>query len=186
MTLSRCAWVTEDPLYIAYHDEEWGVPKHDDRLLFEMLTLEGAQAGLSWLTILKRREGYRAAFDNFEPLRVAAYDEARVQALLQDTRIIRNQAKIRSTVQNARAFCEVQAQFGTFAAYLWGFVDGKPIVNHFRTHAELPTRTPISDALSKDLKRRGFTFVGSTMCYALMQSCGLVNDHLVTCFKRTG
>lgn len=186
MTRSRCGWVTNDPLYLAYHDEEWGVPKHDDRTLFEMLTLEGAQAGLSWLTILKRREGYRAAFDHFVPSLVATYDEARIQALMQDTRIIRNQAKIRSAVQNARAFCAVQAQFGTFAAYLWGFVDGAPIVNHYRTLAEVPDHTPISDVMSKDLKKRGFSFVGSTICYALMQSCGLVDDHLTTCFKRTG
>lgn len=186
MTLSRCTWVTQDPLYLAYHDEEWGIPKHDDRMLFEMILLEGAQAGLSWLTILKRREGYRIAFDNFVPSIVATYDEARVQALMQDVGIIRNQAKIRSAIQNARAFCEVQSQFGTFDAYLWGFVGGAPKVSHYHTLSAVPAHTPESDTMSKDLKKRGFSFVGSTICYALMQSCGLVDDHLTSCYKRTG
>lgn len=183
MTIARCEWAGSDPLYIAYHDEEWGVPVHDDRRWFEMLTLEGAQAGLSWITVLRRRSAYRAAFDGFDPQVVARYDEAKVAALLADARLIRNQAKMRSAVANARAFLEVQAAFGSFDAYIWRFVGGQPKLNCFRTQADVPAETPESRALSKDLQQRGFSFVGPTICYALMQACGLVNDHTAACFK---
>ncbi|NJB68337.1 DNA-3-methyladenine glycosylase I [Desulfobaculum xiamenense] len=166
-----------------YHDEEWGVPVHDDRRHFEFLVLEGAQAGLSWLTILKRREGYREVFAGFDPQAVAQFDEAHMEALAADSRIIRNRAKIRAAVGNARAFLAVQAEYGSFDAYLWGFVDGRPIVNAWRTQAELPAQTPLSETISKDLKRRGFRFVGPTVMYAHMQAVGLVNDHLVSCFR---
>ncbi|HSN99073.1 MAG TPA: DNA-3-methyladenine glycosylase I [Candidatus Nanopelagicales bacterium] len=179
----RCAWVTDDPLYLAYHDTEWGVPQHDDRHLFEMLTLEGAQAGLSWLTVLKKRESYRNAFAGFDPAQVARFSPAKVEALLQDPGIIRNRLKVQSTITNAQRFLEVQAEHGTFDAYLWRFVDGRPILNRFRSMAEVPAKTPISDALSKDLARRGFKFVGSTILYALMQAVGMVNDHLTGCFR---
>jgi DNA-3-methyladenine glycosylase I len=168
---------------IAHHDQEWGVPLHDDRALFEFLILEGAQAGLSWETILRKRPAYRAAFDNFDPTLVSRYDDAKVQALLADPGIVRNRAKIAAAVRNARAFLAVQAEFGSFDAYLWRFVGGRPIVNAWRSLAEVPARTSESDALSKDLQRRGFSFVGSTICYAFMQSCGLVNDHVVHCFR---
>lgn len=181
--MNRCAWVTDDPLYIAYHDEEWGVPVHDDRHLFEMLTLEGAQAGLSWITVLRRREGYRAAFDNFDVEKVAAYDEAKIQSLLNDPGIIRNKLKVRGTVQNAQAFLRVQAEFGSFDAYLWRFVGGAPIQNAWATLSDVPAETDESRALSKDLKKRGFTFVGPTICYAFMQACGMVNDHTTDCFR---
>lgn len=183
MTVTRCEWAGTDPLYVAYHDEHWGVPVHDDRLLFEMLTLEGAQAGLSWITILRRREGYRAAFDNFDPQAVARYDDAKAAALLADARIIRNRAKIHSTITNAQAFLAVQAEFGSFDAYIWQFVGGQPKINCFQTLADIPAETPESRALSKDLLKRGFRFVGPTICYALMQACGLVNDHAAACFK---
>jgi DNA-3-methyladenine glycosylase I len=179
----RCAWAGTDPLYVAYHDEEWGVPLHDDRKLFEMLILEGAQAGLSWITILRRREGYRQAFDGFDPAVVAEYGEERIAELLQDTGIIRNRQKVRSAVNNAQRFLEVQAEFGSFDAYIWGFVDGKPIQNAWRGMGDIPARTPLSDAVSKDLVKRGFNFVGSTIVYAHMQATGMVNDHVVDCFR---
>jgi DNA-3-methyladenine glycosylase I len=181
--VARCGWANSDPVYMRYHDEDWGTPVHDDRKWFEMVSLEGAQAGLSWITILKRREAYLTAFDNFEPRIVAQYDEARIATLLNNAGIIRNQLKIRSVVKNAQAFLKVQAEFGTFDAYIWRFVNGEPIINCFAALAEVPPKTPVSDVLSKDLRKRGFTFVGSTICYALMQSCGLVNDHVQTCFR---
>ena len=179
----RCGWCTREPLYVRYHDEEWGVPVHDDRRLFEFLMLEEAQVGLSWLTILKRRAGYRKAFCDFVPEEVARLGEADVRRLVQDAGIIRNQAKIRAAIGNARAFLEVQGAFGSFAAYSWRFVDGAPIVNHWRDLSEIPATTPGSDVFSKDLKRRGFRLVGSTVVYAHMQAVGMVNDHLVTCFR---
>jgi DNA-3-methyladenine glycosylase I len=177
----RCDWAGKEPIYVAYHDEEWGVPVFDDRKLFEFLVLEGAQAGLSWLTILRKREGYRRLFAQFDAGKVARFDAKKLALLLEDAGIVRNQAKVKSAVNNARAFLEVQAEFGSFAAYQWGFVDGRPIQNEFRSLAEIPPRTELSDALSKDLKRRGFNFVGSTIVYAHMQAVGMVNDHLVTC-----
>jgi DNA-3-methyladenine glycosylase I len=183
MDNNRCEWSGSDPLYQAYHDNFWGEPVHDDRTLFEMLTLEGAQAGLSWITILKRQEGYRAAFDHFDPEVVAGYSAERVAALMADSRIIRNRAKIESTIGNARAFLEVQAVFGSFDAYIWRIVDGAPKVNCFQTIADIPAQTPESQAMSKDLLKRGFKFVGPTICYAYMQACGLVNDHTAQCFK---
>lgn len=179
----RCTWAGTEPLYVAYHDEEWGVPVHDDRKLFEMLILEGAQAGLSWITILKRREGYRRAFDGFDPNVVAAYGDEKIAELLQDVGIIRNRQKVHSAVNNARRFLDVQAEFGSFDAYLWKFVDGQPI-QHARTGmGDIPAKTPLSDAISKDLVKRGFNFVGSTIMYAHMQATGMVNDHIVTCFR---
>jgi DNA-3-methyladenine glycosylase I len=168
---------------MAYHDEEWGVPVHDDRILFEFLILEGAQAGLSWSTILKKRPNYRLAFDNFDPAVVAGYSDQKVAELLQDPGIVRNRLKINAAVQNARAFLAIQQEFGSFEAYLWGFVGGKPVRNSWSSLAEIPAHTPLSDALSKDLLRRGFKFVGSTICYAFMQAVGLVNDHTVNCFR---
>ena len=180
----RCEWVPEsEPLYVAYHDDEWGVPEHDDRRLFELLTLEGAQAGLAWITILRKREGYRRAFAGFDPAAVAAFDEARVEELLQDPGIVRNRLKVESTVANARAVLGVQEELGSLDAYLWQFVGGEPRVNGWRTLAELPAETAESKAMSKDLKRRGFRFVGPTVCYAFMQAAGLVNDHVVGCFR---
>lgn len=178
----RCPW-SADELYHRYHDEEWGVPVHDDRVLFEFLILEGAQAGLSWRTILNKRENYRKAFDQFDPEKVARYNEAKIAKLLSNEGIIRNRLKIRSAVQNARAFLKVQDEFGTFDAYSWRFVDGKPIINYRKSIKEVPARTAVSDALSKDLLKRGFKFVGSTICYAHMQAVGMVNDHLVSCFR---
>jgi len=180
--LSRCAWATTESS-IRYHDTEWGVPVHDDRLLFEFLILEGAQAGLSWQTILNKRENYREAFANFEPEKVARFSEKKAAQLLQNPGIVRNRLKIASTITNAKAFLKVQEEFDSFDAYLWRFVDGKPIVNHRKSLKELPARTDVSDALSKDLLKRGFKFVGSTICYANMQAIGMVNDHLVTCFR---
>ena len=182
-SLPRCGWATSDPLYIAYHDEEWGVPLHDDRRLFEALVLGGAQAGLSWRTILKRREGYRRAFAHFDPEAVARYGPAEVERLLGDPGIIRNRLKVESAIRNAQAVLGLRDEFGTFDAYLWGHVDGAPVVNRWRSIKEVPARTMLSDALSKDLGRRGFSFVGSTICYATLQAAGLVNDHLVTCFR---
>lgn len=179
----RCGWVSTDPLYIAYHDTEWGVPVFDDRKLFEFLILEGAQAGLSWLTVLKKRENYRKAFSNFDPVKVASFSEEKIQSLLYDPGIIRNQLKIRSAVTNAAAFLKIQEEFGSFADYSWRFVGGKPIVNCFKSLKEVPGRTPESDAFSKDLKKRGFKFVGSTIIYAHMQAIGMVNDHIVDCFR---
>jgi len=179
----RCAWVGSDPLYVAYHDEEWGVPVHDDRTLFEFLILEGAQAGLSWSTILKKRENYRAAFDNFDPAKVAAYGDNKAAALLADPGIVRNRLKVNAAIRNARAFLDVQAEFGSFDAYIWRFVDGRPRQNAWRSLSEIPAETDQARAMSKDLQRRGFTFVGPTICYAFMQAVGLVNDHTVDCFR---
>lgn len=180
----RCAWPGTDPLYVAYHDEEWGVPVHDDRLLFEFLVLEGAQAGLSWITVLRKRDTYRRAFGGFDPEKVARYDKRKVATLMIDAGIVRNRAKIESAIKNARAFLSVQEEFGSFDAYQWRFVDGRPIQNRWRTMAEVPARTAESDALSKDLKQRGFSFVGSTIMYAHMQAVGMVNDHIGGCFRR--
>jgi DNA-3-methyladenine glycosylase I len=184
MTKKRCAWSEGSfDAYVAYHDDEWGIPVHDDRTLFEFLILEGAQAGLSWATILKRREGYLQAFSNFDVQQVAKYDEKKVEELLLDTGIIRNKLKVRGTVTNARLFLEVQKEFGSFSKYLWSFVNHQPIINHWKSMSEVPVTTPESDAISKDLKKRGFKFVGSTIMYAYMQACGLVNDHTVDCFR---
>lgn len=182
--IRRCGWSTTDPLYIEYHDREWGVPLHDDRRLFEFLVLEGAQAGLSWLTILKRRQGYRKAFDAFDPRKVAGYDASKVRRLLSDRGIIRNRLKIGSAINNARAFLKVQEEFGSFDRYIWDFVGGKPVVNRFRALPEIPARTALSDRISADLRGRGFSFVGSTIVYAHLQATGMVNDHLVGCFRR--
>jgi len=181
--LIRCPWASNE-LSSRYHDEEWGVPSHDDRNLFEFLILEGAQAGLSWDTILRKRENYRAAFDGFEPERIAAYDRRKVQALLRDPGIVRNRLKIAAAVQNAQAFQKIQAEFGSFDRYIWQFVGGKPLLNAWRFAKQVPASTPQSDAMSKDLKKRGFTFVGTTICYAFMQAVGMVNDHLTSCFRR--
>lgn len=182
--MKTCDWVPLDnPLYVKYHDCEWGVPVHDDRLWFEFLLLEGAQAGLSWLTVLKKRENYRKLFDGFDPVKVSLYDDAKVASLMQDPGIIRNQLKIRSAIKNARAFLDVQDVFGSFDAYIWNFVDGRPKINAWKKTSEIPARTQVSDAMSKDLKGRGFNFVGSTICYAHMQATGMVNDHLVDCFR---
>ncbi|MCO5296043.1 MAG: DNA-3-methyladenine glycosylase I [Fimbriimonadaceae bacterium] len=178
--MERCAWAQGEAM-ARYHDEEWGVPLHDDRRLFEFLVLEGAQAGLSWSTVLNKREGYRRAFEGFDPERVASYGEAEVARLLDDPGIVRNRAKIRSAIRNAQAFLEIQSAFGSFDAYVWRFVDGAPIQNRWSCMQELPATSPISDALSKDLKARGFNFVGSTIVYAHMQATGMVNDHLVGC-----
>lgn len=183
--LARCGWVSSDPLYIAYHDTEWGVPVFDDRKLFEFLILEGAQAGLSWLTVLKKRENYRKAFSNFDPAKVASFSEEKIQSLLNDPGIIRNRLKVRSAVTNAAAFLKIQEEFGSFAEYSWQFTGGKPIRNCFKSLKDIPARTPESDAFSKDLKKRGFKFVGSTIIYAHMQAVGMVNDHLVDCFRYT-
>jgi DNA-3-methyladenine glycosylase I len=179
----RCAWSGTDPLYVAYHDEEWGVPVHDDRRLFEFLVLEGAQAGLSWNTVLRKREAYRRAFDRFDPRRVARYDKRKVAALLADAGIVRNRAKIESAIRNAKAFLGIQEEFGSFDAYQWRFVEGRPLQNRRRAVGDIPPRTAESDAMSKDLKSRGFTFVGSTIIYAHMQAVGMVNDHVVDCFR---
>jgi DNA-3-methyladenine glycosylase I len=182
--MNRCAWVNpNDPLMVGYHDREWGMPVHDDRKHFEFLVLEGAQAGLSWSTILKRREGYRRAFSDFDPQRVASYPDTKIEELLLDASIIRNRQKIEATVRNARAFLALQQEFGSFDSYCWRFVDGRPIVNRRRTTKDLPATSPESDAFSKDLKKRGFGFVGSTIIYAHMQAVGMVNDHLVDCFR---
>lgn len=182
MTIQRCEWVTADPLYIAYHDDEWGRPVHDDRRWFEKISLEGAEAGLSWITILKRRENYRIAYDNFDPHIVATYGEDKIAELLQNAGLIRNKLKIRSVVTNAQAFLKIQEEFGSFDAFVWPFVGGQPKINCFRTIADAPATTPESDALSKALKKRGFSFVGSAICYAMMQSHGMVNDHTAQCF----
>ncbi len=179
----RCAWAGNDPLMIAYHDEEWGVPLRDDRSLFEFLVLEGAQAGLSWSTILKKRAAYRAAFDNFDAAKVARYNAQRIAGLLQDPGIVRNKLKVNSAVTNARAVLAVQKEFGSFSAYLWQFVRNNPIQNRRQTMRDIPAKSSEAEALSKDLTRRGFKFVGPTICYAFMQAVGLVNDHLTTCFR---
>ena len=180
---TRCEWAGTDPLYVAYHDAEWGVPAHDDRHLFEMLILEGAQAGLSWITILRKRENYRAAFDNFDPHTVARYTPHDVARLLANPGIVRNRRKIEAAVQNARAFLQVQAQFGSFDAYIWQFVGGQPRQNGWRSLADVPAKTPESEAMSKDSRQRGFNFVGPTICYSFMQAVGMVNDHTVACFR---
>lgn len=181
--LKRCDWVTSDPLYVRYHDTEWGVPVHDDRKIFEFLILEGAQAGLSWLTILKRRQGYCNAFCKFDPEKVARFSEADIQKRLQDPGIIRNKLKVRSTVTNAQAFLKIQEEFGSFDAYAWRFVDGAPIINHYTSLDQVPATSRQSDAFSKDLCKRGFKFTGPTIIYAHMQATGMVNDHLVSCFR---
>ena len=186
MTPKRCNWVPEDnPLYVEYHDTEWGVPTHDDRELFELLTLEGAQAGLAWITILRKREGYREAFAGFDPAAVARFTPRDVERLMDDAGIVRNRLKIESAVNNAARVLEVQEELGSLDAYLWSFVEGTPIVGTWRTSAEIPAETAESRALSKDLKRRGFRFVGPTVCYAFMQATGLVDDHALDCFRRT-
>jgi DNA-3-methyladenine glycosylase I len=183
--LSRCPWVDlSKPDYVAYHDDEWGVPVHDDRLLFEFQVLESAQAGLSWYTVLRKRENYRIAFDYFDPGTVARYNDKKIEQLLGNPGIIRNRAKIASSINNAKRFLQVQEDFGSFDAYVWRFVDGLPKVNSLRNLSDYPASSPESDALSRDLKQRGFTFVGSTICYAFMQATGLVNDHSLDCFRR--
>jgi DNA-3-methyladenine glycosylase I len=183
LPVTRCAWCGDDPLYQAYHDTEWGVPLHDDRALFELLTLEGAQAGLSWITVLRKRETYRQAFAGFDPEKVARFTEADQAALMLNPGIVRNRLKIASTIDNARAFLAIQAEFGSFDAWLWRFVDGQPIQNQLRSLADAQASTPLSDELSKALKKRGFRFVGTTICYAFMQAAGLVNDHVTDCFR---
>ena len=179
----RCGWCSDDPLYCRYHDSEWGVPLHDDQALFEFLILEGAQAGLSWITILRKRENYRAAFDNFDAVRIARYNASKIESLLQDPGIVRNRLKVGTAVTNAQKFLDVQDEFGSFDAFIWRFVDGRPRQNAWRSLAEIPASTPESDAMSKELKRRGFKFAGSTICYALMQATGMVNDHTTDCFR---
>ncbi|MDB5802015.1 MAG: DNA-3-methyladenine glycosylase [Rhodocyclales bacterium] len=181
--IHRCTWAGNDPLYVAYHDEEWGVPVYDDRKLFEFLILEGAQAGLSWITVLRKRENYRAAFHGFNPKRVAEFAEKDIVRLMSNDGIIRNRQKILAAIGNARAFLELQASHGSFSDYMWSFVDGKPIHNHWTGHGDVPAKTPLSDALSADLQKRGFKFVGSTICYAHMQAVGMVNDHTTECFR---
>jgi len=183
MDLIRCAWAGNEPLYVAYHDQEWGVPVHQDRTLFEFLVLEGAQAGLSWSTILRKRENYRLAFDGFDPVKVAGYGEQKVTELLNNPGIVRNRLKVHAAIQNARAFLLVQEEFGSFDAYIWQFVGGKPIVNTWNSMTEIPSETVESRAMSKDLVMRGFRFVGPTICYAHMQATGMVNDHTVDCFR---
>ncbi|MDF1537469.1 MAG: DNA-3-methyladenine glycosylase I [Candidatus Thorarchaeota archaeon] len=180
----RCSWVPLDnPLYVKYHDEEWGVPVHDDRMLFEFLLLEGFQAGLSWITILRKHENYRLAFDNFDAKKIAKYDAKKIEKLMTNSGIVRNRSKIESAITNAKAFLEVQKEFESFNNYIWGFVDGKPIVNKWKSTKEIPATTELSDKISKDLKRRGFKFVGSTIVYAHMKATGMVNDHTVDCFR---
>ena len=181
--MTRCAWVTDDPIYLAYHDQEWGVPVYDDRHLFEMLLLEGAQAGLSWITVLKRRDGYRAAYDGFDPEVIAGWDDARIAALMDDPRIIRNRLKVEGARKNAHAYLEIVRETGSFSDFLWAFVGGGPVKNSWKTIRDAPTSTPASDAMSKALKKRGFTFVGSTICYAFMQAVGMVDDHTTDCFR---
>ena len=181
--VQRCAWAGSDPLYRRYHDEEWGVPVHDDRRLFEMLVLEGAQAGLSWITILRKRPAYRKAFDRFDPKKIARYDGRKRRALLADAGIVRNRLKIDAAITNAQAFLDVRKEFGSFDAYVWRFVDGQPRINHPKTMSDVPPRTAESDALSRDLQSRGFRFVGSTICYAFMQAVGMVNDHVTSCYR---
>ena len=182
--LLRCEWVKgTDDQYVAYHDDEWGVPVHDDDEWFEFLVLEGAQAGLSWATVLKKRENYRRAFDGFDATKVARYDKRKIARLLKDEGIIRNRLKVEGTVRNARAFLEVQGEYGSFDAYMWAFVDGTPIQNRWRGMSDVPALTPLAETISKDLKKRGFTFVGPTICYALMQATGIVNDHTTDCYR---
>ena len=185
MEKTRCRWCLGHDIYEDYHDHEWGVPVHDDRHLFEMLILEGAQAGLSWLTVLKKRETYRAAFDQFDPEIIAGYGQDKIDSLLQDPGIIRNKLKVNAAIVNAKAFLEVVKEYGSFDAYIWSFVDGKPIQNRWKTMADVPVSTPESDAMSKSLKKRGFKFVGTTICYAYMQGVGMVNDHTLDCFRHS-
>lgn len=180
----RCSWAQTHPLHAEYHDAEWGVPQHDDRMLFEMLNLEGAQAGLSWLTVLKKRQSYRNAFDNFEAARIVLYDERKVAQLLANEGIIRNRLKVNAVIANARAYLEVLEQHNSFDAYLWQFTGGKPIVNHWKSMAEVPAKTAVSDAMSNALSKRGFKFTGSTICYAFMQAMGMVDDHTTDCWRR--
>jgi DNA-3-methyladenine glycosylase I len=182
---TRCTWCTEDPLYVTYHDQEWGVPVRDDHTLFEFLILEGAQAGLSWITILRKREGYRALYDNFDVDKIARYSDKKLDKLLLDPRIIRNRLKVYGARKNARAFLEIQQSHGSFSDYIWDFVDGQPIQNQPKSMRDVPATTPISDKLSKDMKKRGFTFVGSTIMYAHMQATGMVNDHTIACFRHS-
>lgn len=184
MEPNRCSWSTKDQLYKDYHDNEWGVPNHDDNHLFEMLNLEGAQAGLSWYTVLTKRDNYRKAFDNWDAKKISKYTDTKIEALMLDAGIIRNRLKINGTIANAKAFLAVQKEFGSFDKYIWSFVGGKPIINNFTSLSEVPAKTPISDAMSKDLLKRGFKFVGSTICYAFMQATGMVNDHVADCWKR--
>ena len=179
----RCGWCESDPLYVAYHDQEWGVPEYDDQKLFEMLILEGAQAGLNWLTILKKRDHYRRAFDRFNPQRIARYGGHDIERLRHDRGIVRNRLKIQATVKNARGYLQILDECGSFSDYLWAFVGGKPMIGHYATLAEIPARTPASEAMSKGLKERGFNFVGPTICYAFMQAVGMVNDHTTDCFR---
>ena len=179
----RCEWAGTDPFYLAYHDIEWGVPVHEDRRLFEMMLLEGAQAGLAWITILRKREGYRQAFDGFDPVKIARYSDKRLEKLRDDEGIVRNRLKIAAARTNAKAFLDVRDEFGSFDEFIWSFTGGEPILNHWRSLSELPATTPESDAMSRDLKKRGFKFVGSTICYAFMQAVGMVNDHVVSCFR---
>lgn len=181
--IKRCPWSLKDQLYIDYHDKEWGTPLHDDEELFEFLVLEGVQAGLSWYTVLKKRENYRKAFDNFDPEKVAKYSSKKIEKLLQNEGLVRNKLKINSAVNNAKAFIKVQKQFGSFDKYIWSFVNYKPIINKWKTIKQVPAKTKLSDEISKDLKNRGFSFVGSTICYAYMQTLGIVNDHLTDCFR---
>ncbi|EKP05959.1 DNA-3-methyladenine glycosylase I [Leptospira kirschneri str. 2008720114] len=181
--LKRCAWVTEDPDYVKYHDQEWGVPVHDDRLLFEFLVLEGAQAGLSWITILKKRENFRRAFDDFDVVQVAAYKEKKIQSLLKDQGIVRNELKIRSVIKNAQEFLNIQKEYGTFDRFIWDFVNHKTIYNSWKTAKDIPNKSLESDAMSKALKKRGFKFVGPTICYAFMQATGMIMDHTTDCFR---
>lgn len=182
-SISRCEWSGTDPLYVKYHDEEWGVPVHNDAKLFEFLVLEGAQAGLSWLTILRKRENYRKAFDNFDAQKIARYGDKQFARLMNDAGIVRNRLKIQATIDNARAFLKVQDEFASFDKYIWGFVNHKPIVNQWETLREIPAKTPLSETISKDLLKRGFRFVGPTIVYAHMQATGMVNDHVVSCFR---
>ena len=179
----KCGWCLGDPLYEAYHDEEWGVPVYDDNTLFEFLILETFQAGLSWITVLRKRENFRQAFDNFDYTKIASYKQGKIDNLLLDSGIIRNKLKVKATISNALAFIKVQEEFGSFSKYIWGFVDGKPIKNKLKNYKDAPANTPLSDTISNDLKKRGFKFVGSTMVYAFMQATGLVNDHEMTCFR---
>ena len=180
---NRCAWTGSDPLMIEYHDHEWGVPQHNDRVLFEYIILDGAQAGLSWMTILRKREGYRQAFDNYDVDRIAKYDDAKIAQLLQNPEIVRNRLKVNSAVTNAQACLSVQEEFGSLDSYLWGFVDNQTLKNAWKSDSEVPAKTPEAEAMSKDLIRRGFKFVGPTICYAFMQAAGMVNDHMVDCFR---
>ena len=181
--MAKCEWAGDDPLYVAYHDEEWGTPEHNDQKLFEFVVLESAQAGLSWITILRKRENYRAAFDGFDPDKIVRYTPKRVEKLLQNAGIVRNRQKIEASISNAQAALEVRDEFGSIAEYFWHFVDGQPIINRFQTMSDIPAKTEISDAMSKDMKRRGFKFFGPTIAYAHMQAMGLVNDHMTSCFR---